>query len=142
MRPFEIAQAWFEMCRTGDEERLRQLSTEDYVAHGPGGSGDRDAFAEWLQWYPTSFADQTPVLEDVIVGDERIVVRYRVRSTYRGGYLNLPGFGQAVEETGIIIFRLDAGRVAETWFEGNDLEVAQQLGGSVVSTPGLNGTPP
>jgi predicted ester cyclase len=131
MRPIEIARAWFEMCRTGDEERLRQLSTEDYLAHGPGGSGDRAAFGDWLRWYPAAFANQQPILEDVIVSDDRMVVRYRVRSTYRGGYLNLPGCGQAVEETGIIIFRLADGRVAETWFEGNDLEVAQQLGGSI-----------
>jgi predicted ester cyclase len=54
-----------------------------------------------------------------------------VRSTYRGGYLDLPARDQEVRETGIIIFRLDGGRIAETWLEGNDLEVAQQLGGRV-----------
>jgi len=60
-----------------------------------------------------------------------VVVRYVVRSTYRGGYLDLPPRGQHVEETGIIIYRLEGDRVAETWFESNDLEVAQQLGGRV-----------
>lgn len=119
------------MCRTGDEQRLSELATDDYVAHGPGGSGDRATFVDWLRWYPTAFADQRPVLEDVIISGDRVVVRYVVRSTYRGGYLELPASGQAVEETGIIIFRIAGGKVAETWFEGNDLEVAQQLGGQV-----------
>ena len=131
MRPIEIAEAWFDMCRTGDVERLSELATADYLAHGPGGTGDRNTFTDWLRWYPTAFADQRPALEDVIVSADRIVVRYVVRSTYRGGYLALPASGQPVEETGIIIFRLVDGRVAETWFEGNDLEVAQQLGGQV-----------
>ncbi|HEU4422471.1 MAG TPA: ester cyclase [Pilimelia sp.] len=129
MRPIEIAEAWFDMCRTGDVDRLAELATDDYLAHGPGGTGDRSDFVRWLRWYPTTFADQRPVFEDVIESGDRMVVRYTVRSTYRGGYLDLPADNQSVHETGIIIFRFAGGKVAETWFEGNDLEVAQQLGG-------------
>jgi predicted ester cyclase len=129
----EIARAWFAMCRTGDEQRLAALVTDDFVAHGPGGDGDRAAFTTWLRWYPVAFAGQQPVLEDVIIGSQdRLVVRYTVRSTYRGGYLDLPPGGQSVRETGIIIFRLAGDKVAETWFEGNDLEVAQQIGGRII----------
>jgi predicted ester cyclase len=131
MHPTLLAETWFEMCRTGDTGRLTDLVTDDYVAHGPGGTGDRATLADWLDWYPTTFAEQRPALEDVIAGGDRVVVRYTVRSTYRGGYLDLPPRDQEVRETGIIIFRLAGGRVAETWFEGNDLEVAQQLGGRV-----------
>jgi predicted ester cyclase len=127
----ELARAWFAMCRTGDHERLAELVTDDFVAHGPGGSGDRAAFTTWLSWYPVAFADQEPVVEDVIESGDRLVARYTVRSTYRGGYLELPGAGQRVRETGIIIFRLAGGKVAETWFEGNDLEVARQIGGRI-----------
>lgn len=115
----------------GDVGLFGEITTDDFMCHGPGGPGDRDTFLEWLRWYPRSFADQHPTLEDVIEAGDRVVVRYAVRSTYRGGYLDLPGRNQTVEETGIIIFRLTDGRVAETWLEGNDLEVAQQLGGRV-----------
>jgi steroid delta-isomerase-like uncharacterized protein len=131
MQPTEIARAWFEMCARGDREQFSELATDDYVPHGPGGTGTRDDFVDWLQWYSTSFAEQQPVLEDVIESGDRVAVRYTVRSVYRGGYLNLPGAEQKVHETGIIIFRFAGGKVAETWFEGNDLEVAQQLGGRV-----------
>jgi steroid delta-isomerase-like uncharacterized protein len=129
----ELARAWFDMCRTGDQEQLTSLVTDDYVLHGPGGTGDRETFADWLRWYPTTFADQRPELEDVIEAADRVVVRYTIRSTYRGGYLGLPARDQSVRETGIIIFRLSGGRVAETWFEGNDLDVVQQLGGRLAT---------
>jgi len=119
------------MCRAGDEKRFAELTTEDFLFHGPGGTGDRGTFVDWLRWYPTAFTDQRPGIDDVIAGGDRVVVRYVVRSTYRGGYLDLPPRGQHVEETGIIIYRLEGDRVAETWFESNDLEVAQQLGGHV-----------
>ena len=131
MRPSEIAAAWFDMCRTGDVTRFADLATDDYVAHGPGAMGDRSTFLDWLRWYPVAFADQHPIIEDVICSGDRLVVRYTVTSTYRGGYLDLPAEGQQVIETGIIIFRMVDGRVAESWFESNDLEVAQQIGGCV-----------
>ncbi|GAA2660470.1 ester cyclase [Paractinoplanes durhamensis] len=131
MHSGEIARAWFDMCRMGDVGLFADLATEDFVCHGPGGAGDRQTFLDWLRWYPAAFAEQQPSIEDVIDGGDRVAVRYAVRSTYLGGYLDLPGRGQNVEETGIIIFRLSGGKVAETWFEGNDLEVAQQLGGRV-----------
>ncbi|MCU7729280.1 ester cyclase [Actinoplanes sp. KI2] len=131
MRHGELAEAWFDMCRAGDEKRFAELTTDDFLFHGPGGTGDRATFVDWLRWYPTAFADQRPGINDVIAAGDRVVVRYVVRSTYRGGYLDLPPRGQHVEETGIIIYRLEGDRVAETWFESNDLEVAQQLGGRV-----------
>ena len=127
----ELVLAWFEMCRTDDESRLGELASETFVGHGPGGITDRAGFLAWLRWYPGAFADQRTVVEDVIESADRVVVRYTTRSTYRGGYLGLPAHDQPVRETGIIVFRLAAGRVAETWFEGNDLELAQQLGGRI-----------
>jgi predicted ester cyclase len=131
MRAREIGQAWFDMCRLGDVGRFAELATHDFLCHGPGGTGDRETFIDWLRWDPSAFADQRASIEDVIAEGDRVVIRYTVRSTYRGGYLDLPNRGQHVEETGIIIYRLEGDRVAETWFESNDLEVAQQLGGRV-----------
>jgi ketosteroid isomerase-like protein len=135
MRATEIAKTWFDMCRTGDTRGLDCLVTDDYVAHGPGGPSDRASLVDWLDWYPTTFAEQRAALEDVIVSGDRVVVRYSVSSTYRGGYLDLPARDQEVRETGIIIFRLAGGRIAETWMEGNDLEVARQLGGRITPVP-------
>jgi steroid delta-isomerase-like uncharacterized protein len=134
MNRIDIVKAWFEMCRTGDLDQFAELAADDYITHGPGGTGDRTAFANWLRWYPTAFADQRVALEDVIEADDRVVVRYTVRSTYRGGFLELPADDQSVTETGIIIFRFAGGKVAETWFEANDLEIAQQLGGQIRAT--------
>ncbi|MGX7674558.1 ester cyclase [Plantactinospora sp. DSM 117369] len=132
----ELAVAWLAMCGAGDVARLAELTTADVVCHGPGGAGSRASLTEWLRWYPKTFADQRATVHDVLVpGSDRIVVRYTIESTYRGGFLDLPAAGQAVYETGIIIFRLSAaGLVAEIWFEGNDLQIAVQLGGRVVAT--------
>jgi steroid delta-isomerase-like uncharacterized protein len=133
MEPTATVQAWFEMCRAGDQARLGELATDDFVCHGPGGDGSRADFLGWLRWYPRAFGDQRHELHQVIAAGEFVVARYTVRSTYRGGFLDLPAHGQPVHETGIIIFRLAGGRIAETWFEGNDLQIAQQLGGAVTA---------
>lgn len=130
----ELVREWFEMCRTGEEARLDELATDMFVAHGPGGTTDRAGFLVWLRWYPRAFTDRHTAVEDVVESGDRVVVRYTTRSTYRGGFLDLPAHDQPVRETGIIILRVDGDRVAETWFAANDLEVAQQLGGRI--TPG------
>jgi predicted ester cyclase len=131
----ELVRAWFGMCAAGDVGRLGELATGDLVVHGPGGNSGRAAFEEWLTWYPTAFAEQRAVVEDVVASGDRVVARYTIRSTYRGGFLDLPAHEQPVRETGIIIFRLAGGRVAESWYEGNDLEIAQQLGGRISPGP-------
>jgi steroid delta-isomerase-like uncharacterized protein len=140
MDPTDIVMAWLDMCRTGDEMRFAELAADDFVLHGPDGSGDRGDFLAWLCWYPTAFTERESVIDDVIASGDRVVVRYTVRSTYRGGYLDLPANGQTVRETGIIIYRLANGKVAETWFEGNDLELARQLGARI--TAGAAAVPP
>jgi predicted ester cyclase len=131
-----IAERWHEMIREGDERAFADLTTEDYIAHGPGGSGTPEDFLKWLRWYTSAFTDQRWQIHDLIASGDRIVVRYQVDSTYQGGFLDLPGRGQPVHEQGILILRVDEnGRVAESWFEGNDLEIAQSLGGVITSSP-------
>jgi len=133
----ELVREWFEMCRTGEEARLDELATDMFVAHGPGGTADRAGFLVWLRWYPRAFTDRHTAVEDVVESGDRVVVRYTTRSTYRGGFLDLPAHDQPVRETGIIILRVDGDRVAETWFAANDLEVAQQLGGRITPGPAV-----
>lgn len=67
-------------------------------------------------------------VHDVIVAGDRVVARYSGRVTYRGGLLGIPSRGQRVTESGIIIFRVEGGRIQEIWPEMSDLQVVIQLG--------------
>ena len=56
------------------------------------------------------------------------MARYSGWATYRGGLLDIPSAGQRVRESGILIYRIEGGKVAAIWSEMSDLQVVMQLG--------------
>jgi len=64
----------------------------------------------------------------VISEGHKVVARYSGWATYRGGLLGIPSEDQRVRETGILIYRIEGGKVAALWSEMSDLQVVMQLG--------------
>jgi predicted ester cyclase len=64
----------------------------------------------------------------VFAEGSQVADRSTTSPVHQGGFLGLPASGQQVRDEGIVIFRFDAGRVAELWYQGNDLQIAAQPG--------------
>ncbi len=131
----EIVERWFEDLFTrGDLSAVENLVSADFVAYGTGGDGKTiethgpEAFREWLRWYLPAFTDREWTVHEVISEGEKVVARYSGWATYRGGLLEIPSADQRVRETGILIYRIEGGKVAEIWSEMSDLQVVMQLG--------------
>jgi steroid delta-isomerase-like uncharacterized protein len=135
-----IVERWFEDLFTeADLAAVDELVATDFVAHGPGDSGDtrgREAFREWLRWYTSAFTDRQWTVHDIISEGDRVVARYSGWTTYRGGLLDIPSKDQRILETGILIYRIEEGKVKEVWSEMSDLQVVQQLGAFPMPDPG------
>jgi len=58
----------------------------------------------------------------------QVADRSATSPVHQGGFLGLPTSGQQVRAEGIVIFRFDADRVAELWYQANDLQIAAQPG--------------
>jgi predicted ester cyclase len=130
-----IVQRWFEDLFTrGDLSAVEELVTADFVAYGTGGDGRTietrgpGAFREWLRWYLSAFKDREWTVHDTISEGDKVVARYSGWATYRGGLLDIPSGEQRVRETGILIYRIEGGKVAAIWSEMSDLQVMMQLG--------------
>lgn len=134
-----IVRLWFEDIFTrGDLSMVDDIVAADFVAHGPGdhpGSHGAEAFKDWLRWYRTTFTDPEWTVHDVITAGDKIVARYSGTTTYRGGLLDIPSKNQRVVETGILIYRIEDGKVKEIWSEMSDLQVVQQLGAFPLADP-------
>ena len=133
-----IVERWFQDLFTrGDLSAVEGLVTSDFVAYGTGGAGGDgrtieprgpDAFGEWLRWYLSAFTEREWTVHDVISEGDKVVARYSGWATYRGGLLDIPSGDQRVRETGILIYRIEGGKVATIWSEMSDLQVVMQLG--------------
>ncbi|WP_164669799.1 ester cyclase [Virgibacillus doumboii] len=133
-----IVNKWFDRVFTkGDLDAVDTVAARDMIVHSQGdheGSKGTDNFKNWLTWYCESFVDRTWIVHECIEEGDKIVARYTGYSTYKGGLLDIPSEDQKVTETGIIIFRIENGKIAEQWCEMSDLQVVQQLLGSELLT--------
>ena len=73
-------------------------------------------------------------MEDVIAEGDKVAARLRFRGTHRGEVQGIAPTGRRVDCTGIVISRMEGGKIAEDWANFDDLGMMQQLG--VISKPG------
>jgi predicted ester cyclase len=131
----EIVERWFEDLFTrGDLSAVDAVVSSDLVAYGTGSDGwtietrGPGAFREWLRWYLSAFTDREWTVHEVISEGDKVVACYSGWVTNRGGLLDIPSSDQRIRETGILIYRIEGGKVAEIWAEMSDLPVVMQLG--------------
>ena len=133
-----VARYWAEVWTAGGEGAVADLLAEDELHHW--GVGDdtvgREAFSARLGTFLTAFPDFTVRVEQVVAEGDLVVSRYTATATHRGAWLGIPATGTAVEYTGINVFRIACGKIAESWGEADHLGLLRQLGGLPnVATP-------
>ena len=109
---------------------LDQLAVEDYIEHDPfpgqgNGRADLKARAKLLHdaFNPLSFT-----IQDVIAEGDKVVVRWTNAGTDKGGFLGAPATGKDFGTTGIDIYTVPDGRLAEHWHVVDLLTQMQQMG--------------
>jgi predicted ester cyclase len=76
-------------------------------------------------------------IEDLIAEGDTVVVRHTFAATHQGNFMGIAPTGKYVTVTAILINRNTNGKGIETWINGDDLGILQQLG--VVHMPGQAG---
>ena len=80
------------------------------------------------------FPDLESTIEDLIAERDKIVAHWRAQATHRGEYMGIPPTGNRVNFTGISIYRIEGGKIAESWSVSDLWGMMQQLG--AVPSPG------
>jgi steroid delta-isomerase-like uncharacterized protein len=91
--------------------------------HG-GPEGNRARLAQVMAAFP----DIHYTLEDLIAEGDRVVVRFTVTGTHQGVFAGIPATGKQVRMSGIIIHRIQDGKIIEDWVVRDTLGLMQQLG--------------
>src|SRR4029450_5401888 len=115
----------------GQADLADRYYAPDYVDHtpspirrqAPGREGVRQATALFREAFP----DTRHTIEDLVAEGDRVVARVSARATHTGPLFGHPPTGRVVTLTGITIYRIVGGRIAERWAE-HGLGVLEQLG--------------
>lgn len=67
-------------------------------------------------------------VDDIMAEGDKVTARFTARGIHKGEFMGLPPTGKAIIMTGIEIFRIKEGKIAELWGEANLMGLMQQLG--------------
>ena len=126
-----------ELFTQGNLDAADELYAPDYVGHDPSNPEDirgLEAAKQAASDYRKAFPDLRVTVEDVIAEGDKVAARLRFRGTHRGELDGIAPTGRRVDCTGIVISRMEGGKIAEDWANFDDLGMKQQLG--AVSKPG------
>ena len=120
-----------EVWNTGNVALVDDLLALDFVDHAAqmgGGDPTRDGFKTQVRLFRTAFPDGRSQIEDLIAEDDRVAARWTDGGTQRGEWMGVPPTGKRVTMTGIDIYRIEQGRIAEFWCSEDELGLLRQLG--------------
>jgi predicted ester cyclase len=89
--------------------------------------------AEQAAWqeaadFRQGFPDVTSTIVDLIAEGDKVVARWRSRATQQGEYMGIPPTGNEVEFTGISVYRIEEGKIAQSWTVEDELGLMRQIG--------------
>lgn len=110
-------------------DRADEIMTQDYVDHGsmpgqaPGLEGFKSKAAMWVAAVP----DLRVRTDDMFAEGDRVAVRWTAEGTQSGVLLGIPASGRSFRFTGMSVFRVADGKIAEQWEEWDKLDLMQQI---------------
>ena len=114
-----------------DLAAIDELMTEDYIITSGGKTiSGMDAFKNWVHHFQELLLDAITENQDVFSNDSgnRTVSRW-ICSGKNNGIFGLPPDGRFVLFTGIAIWKIKDGKLAECWVERSAFELYQALQG-------------
>jgi predicted ester cyclase len=74
------------------------------------------------------FPDVISTIEDLIAEGDKAVARWRSRATHQGDYMGIAPTGKEMEFTGISVYRIEGGKIAQSWNIEDQLGLMRQIG--------------
>ena len=127
----EVIQAFLEdVINEGRLERADDLVKEDFVELDPlpGQEQGREGLKAVIHQLRTAFPDMHWVVKEMVAESDKVVTRFVWTGTQRGEFLGIPATGRSVEVKGVVIDRLEDGKMADSRILMDTFGLMQQLG--------------
>ncbi len=122
----ESVRAFFErVLNGGDFAGLEGLFHHDVLV--PQSAPGIESLRRLLSETRSTFAGPEYKVMDTICEGEKVVVRFSAKATHVGRYMGLPSSGRSLRLWGVMIFRFEAGAIAEFWSLFDSQAILRQL---------------
>ncbi len=123
--PEHVIRSYLDAWAEGDDDALDDVLADDYQGHRHTVSGtedyDREELAARIETHAQAFDRVDYDLEQVVASDGEVACRINMRAHHRETRRD-------AETSGLAIFRLKDGKIAEEWSSWDYLGLAEQLG--------------
>ncbi len=109
---------------TGSLDAAEVIFAPDYA------EAAKQEAADFRQGFP----DVESTIEDLIAEGDKVVARWTSHATHQGEYMGIPPTGNRVDFTGISVYRIEGGKIAQSWTAEDELGLLRQIG--AVPEPG------
>jgi steroid delta-isomerase-like uncharacterized protein len=127
-----VVRRWFEeLFNAGNLEVADEIIAADHVNHDPtlpdiptGPEGQKQV----VNLYRGAFTNAHISVEDQLAEGDRVATRWTGSGTHQGEFMGVAPTGNQVTITGITIYRVSGGKIAESWTNYDALGMMQQIG--------------
>jgi steroid delta-isomerase-like uncharacterized protein len=110
---------------------VAELVADDFVDHfpfDPDLPAGRDGLVATIRLLRSAFSGLRLSIEDMILEDDRVVVRFSLKGTHTGPFAGRPASGQPVLIPGTVIHRVQDHQIIDQWCLFDAFGLLRQLG--------------
>jgi steroid delta-isomerase-like uncharacterized protein len=108
---------------------IDEIYAPDYVGWDPRQVVEgSEGFKQMLQMMFIGVPDVQMTIEDIFASGDRVAVRWSTTSTHTGDLMGIPPSGKDAGTTGLIIYRLENGKIVEHWCIWDFFGMMQKIG--------------
>jgi steroid delta-isomerase-like uncharacterized protein len=120
-----------EVMNGGNLSAIDTLFSPDYIPHDPSNpdrQGGIDGAKQFIRMFHTGLTNQEYIVEDMIAEGDRVAYRWTIVGIHTGNMMGIPASGKELNFSGMDMFRLENGKIVESWVIADALTMLQQLG--------------
>ena len=119
-----------DVLNQGRFERIDDLVLENFIELDPlpGQQQGREGLKAVLVQFRSAFPDIHWTVSEQIAEGDKVATRFTWTGTHRDVFLGIPATGRRVEVKGVVIDRLESGKMADSRILMDTLGMMQQLG--------------
>src|SRR5437763_1716126 len=121
-----------EVWNRADSGAFDALLSPSIIRHGPppteGDIRGLDGFRQLVAMYRAAYPDLIVSIDNQVAEGDQVASRWTARGTHGGELMGMAPTGRSLSIVGVIVDRIEGGKIAEEWASYDALGMLQQLG--------------